>query len=391
MKIDTWYRDNFESKLSGRYLTLEHIFPLLEDYKTSHQISVAGYSEEGLPIPLIKIGKGSKVVLGWSQMHGNESTVTKVLFDFLKFVSQKDYFQKEIKTFLNTYSLYIIPILNPDGAKLYTRENANQIDLNRDAQNLSQSESRCLRKVFDNLQPELCLNLHDQRSIYGFKDGNPATVSFLSPAADKDRTLTDARIVAMEHIVKMNSVLQSYLPLQVGRYDDSYNPDCVGDTFQKLGVPTILFEAGHYQQDYQREKTREFIFYSFLSLFDITSQESRDLNYKDYFNIPENQKNYKDFILRNVKLEGREQPISVAIQYVEILKKDTISFEAIVDEIGQLKDKFGYIEKNLNGAQILTNPQNNLTVGVNISEIYDKSNNSLIFSAEKLLFSNKSD
>ena len=30
-------------------------------------------------------------------------------------------------------TLKIIPILNPDGAQQYTRKNANEIDLNRDA------------------------------------------------------------------------------------------------------------------------------------------------------------------------------------------------------------------------------------------------------------------
>jgi murein tripeptide amidase MpaA len=36
---------------------------------------------------------------------------------------------------LNNFSFYCIPMLNPDGAKLYTRLNANQIDLNRDLAN----------------------------------------------------------------------------------------------------------------------------------------------------------------------------------------------------------------------------------------------------------------
>lgn len=392
MKIDSWYRDNFEFKLSGRYLNLEHISPILDVYKTKHQISMAGYSEEGLPIPLIKIGKGPKVVLGWSQMHGNESTVTKALFDLIKFISQKDYFQNEIKTFLNTYSLYLIPILNPDGAHRYTRENANGIDLNRDAQELSQSESRCLRKVFDDLKPELCLNLHDQRSIYGFDDGNPATISFLSPAADINRTLTKERIVAMKHIVRMNTILQAYIPKQVGRYDDTYNMNCVGDTFQQMGVPTILFEAGHYQEDYQREKTREFIFYSFLTLFNIISEEEKeDINYNDYFNIPANQKNYNDVILRNVTLEGFEEEVSIAIQYTEKFSYGKIFYEAKVDEIGNLDHKFGYEEKNLKGAEILTIPQDNLTVGVNISAIYHKSDNSSIFLFDKVLLSQKSE
>ncbi|WP_034259645.1 M14 family zinc carboxypeptidase [Aequorivita capsosiphonis] len=385
MKIDTWYHDNFEDKLSGRFINLEHISPLLEDYKTAYEISIAGYSENGLPLSLVKIGKGNKVVLGWSQMHGNESTTTKAVFDFLKFLNQKDFFQNEIETFLSNYTLYLIPILNPDGAKSYTRENANEIDLNRDAKNLSQSESRCLRKVFDDLKPQLCLNLHDQRSIYGFADGKPSTVSFLSPSADTERSITHARLIAMQLINKMNGTLQNYIPNQVGRYDDSFNSNCVGDTFQELGVPTILFEAGHYQQDYQREKTREFIFYSLLSLFDISAAENDGENYKKYLDIPENRKNYNDFILRNVTSEANLEPVSIAIQYVEVLKKGKIEFEAVIDEIGELRDKFGYIEKEMYGAEILTNSQNNLTIGAKISKIFGKSTNSLIFSANKLL------
>jgi len=385
MKIEDWYCDNFESKLNGRYITNKHILPLLEDYKNLYEISVAGHSENEIPISLVKIGKGPKVVLGWSQMHGNEATTTKALFDLFKFMSQKDFFQEEIDTFLNNYTLFIIPILNPDGAKLYTRENKNQIDLNRDAQNLSQSESRTLRKIFDEVKPSLCLNMHDQRSIYGFVDGNAATVSFLSPAADKERTLTEARIIAMQHIAKINDVLQNYIPGQVGRYHDSYNPECVGDTFQQLGVPTILFEAGHFQQDYQREKTREFIFYSLLALFDIAFPKKDKNSYKEYFTIPENLKNYNDFILKNVSVREFSQPVSIAIQYVETFNKTKIELIPIIMDIGSLKNRYAYSEKDMEGTEILTNSHNNLTVGVDISEIFNKYEDLAIICKNNLL------
>src|SRR5690606_19401977 len=123
---------NFEEKIKGRYLPPSSIIPLLEMYSSIYEISVPGFSESGMDIPLIKIGNGPKIVLGWSQMHGNESTTTKAIFDFLKFSSQKEAYQKEIGLFLKTYTFYIFPILNPDGAKAYTRENGNGIDLNRD-------------------------------------------------------------------------------------------------------------------------------------------------------------------------------------------------------------------------------------------------------------------
>jgi murein tripeptide amidase MpaA len=48
-------------------------------------------------------------------------------------------------------------MLNPDGAKSYTRVNANEVDLNRDSQNLTQPESRVLRTAFDLFQPDFAL------------------------------------------------------------------------------------------------------------------------------------------------------------------------------------------------------------------------------------------
>jgi murein tripeptide amidase MpaA len=44
-------------------------------------------------------------------------------------------------------------MLNPDGASLYTRENANKVDLNRDSQDLTQPESKILRETMQPFVP----------------------------------------------------------------------------------------------------------------------------------------------------------------------------------------------------------------------------------------------
>src|SRR5690606_25028495 len=150
---------------------------------------------------------------------------------------------------------------------------------------------------------------------------------------------------------------------------------CVGDTFQKLGVPTILFEAGHCGQDYQREKSREYIFYSLLSLFDIIGEKEGAGSSDEYFGIPENKKNYRDFILRNVRLKADKSVVSVSIQYAEVLKDGRVDFVPIIDEIGDLEGKFGHRECDGKGAVILTDSPKNLTVGLNVSKIVGKANN----------------
>lgn len=379
MTISEVYTTVFESKLQGRYITLDHILPLLKSYDSLYEIEQIGVSELGEQIPMIKIGHGEKVVLAWSQMHGNESTTTKALFDFFKFCAQKNYMHTEISKFLDNYSFYVIPMLNPDGAKAYTRENANNVDLNRDAQDRSQNESKVLAAVYDRLKPSLCLNLHDQRTIYGASEGKSATVSFLSPAADVARTITQSREVAMHHIVRMAAMLETHIPGQIGRYADGFNANCVGDTFQMLGTATILFEAGHALGDYQREKTRAYIFYTFLELFGITEPLSSDVKKQTYFDIPENTSNFKDIILRNVRVNETHKCCDVAIQYEEVLIDNTIRFAPKIDFIGDLSDYFGHVEKDGDGCELLVNSQQKVVIGMEISAILRKDNLSVKF------------
>jgi hypothetical protein len=379
MNTKQWYTTHFESGIRGRYITLEHIRPLLESCQKHIEISMAGFSELGKEIPLLKIGNGENIILGWSQMHGNESTTTKAIFDFIKFIGQKEFFQSEIKNFLQRNTFFIIPILNPDGAMLYTRENANSVDLNRDAQDLSQKESQVLRTVFNQVQPKLCLNLHDQRSIYGLRNGKGAAVSFLAPSANVKRSLTPSRQLAMDYIVRLYCMLEKEIPGQVGRYDDTFNANCVGDTFQMAGVPTILFEAGHLRNDYMRENTRALIFYSFLELFEITNQhEPGASDYNDYFSIPENVVSYQDVILKQVKIKGQQLPVDIAIQFSEILKNGNVNFNPVIEKIGHCDSLYGHFEIDVKGSEILINSQEEYEVGQIISEIVNKNDNSVI-------------
>ena len=107
MQITSWYTDNFEDRLKGRYITIKHILPLLDSYRNIFNVSVAGYSEKGVEIPLVTLGKGAKKVLIWSQMHGNESTTTKALFDFFKYISVN---KQQTALLLSQYSFYVLPI-----------------------------------------------------------------------------------------------------------------------------------------------------------------------------------------------------------------------------------------------------------------------------------------
>ena len=267
-QLKSLYKSHKELQLRKRYICTKHILKSLNNKSSIFRKEVIGKSVCEKNIYSITIGSGKKKILMWSQMHGNESTTTKAIFDLLNVLSHKNQISESI---INACTIKIIPILNPDGAKAYTRLNANQIDLNRDAQNLSQPESIALNACFHNFKPDFCFNLHGQRTIFSAgKINNPATISFLAPAQDVDCLITSNRKKAMEIITVMNAMLQKQIPDQIGIYDDAFNINCVGDTFQAFNTPTILFEAGHYKNDYQREQVREFIFQSGLSLVTVS-------------------------------------------------------------------------------------------------------------------------
>jgi len=343
MDFNTITEVNKERNLFGRYITNKHIEPILEKLKSDFEVSVIGKSVKEKPIYAVKVGTGKIKVYMWSQMHGNESTTTKALFDLFNFLSSDD---KTAAEFKSTFTLLCIPILNPDGAEAYTRVNANEIDLNRDSADLSQPESKVLRSVFEEFKPDFCFNLHDQRSIFAAGNtNNPATVSFLAPSYNEARAVNEVRQSAINVIAAMNAVLQQYMPNQVGRFDDSFNINCIGDMFQSLGVPTILFEAGHFKDDYEREITRKMIFISYLSaLIAISKNDILDNKTTDYFNIPQNNPIFYDFIYKNVKviLDDFEKSITFAAHYNEILLDDKIVFRATVKQIGGLEGNFGH-------------------------------------------------
>ena len=356
-------------KISGRYLNLDHISPELKKLSAHFTIEQIGESALGESISLIKAGSGKTRILAWSQMHGNESTTTKAVFDLLNaFVQQKDF--PVVEDILENCEIWIISMLNPDGARAYTRVNANNVDLNRDAQNLQEVESRILRNQFDSFSPHFCLNLHDQRTIFTAGAwAKPATLSFLTPSMDEERSITESRKESMRVIAAIVEDLEKELPEQIGRYDDAFNLNCTGDTFQNSQVPTILFEAGHYPDDYEREVTRKYVFAALISaLHGISTGKYKAIDFRKYEEIPENQKLFNDVILRNCRVKGKKADVS--IQFQEKLDRDKIVFDLKIEKIQPEITNFGLKEINCEGGEITAEGENGLNEIVLVDKIF---------------------
>jgi len=341
--LEEWYSNNYETKLTGRRILLEDIEPILKQLSKPFELLKIGKSEENKNIYQIKIGNGAKKILVWSQMHGNESTGTKALFDLFKYI--KDPVNSVlVNTILSTCTIVIIPMLNPDGSDYFTRVNANNVDLNRDAVDLKAKESILLRQILDKFNPDFCFNLHDQRTIFnveGFK--NPATISFLAPSVDVERTLTDGRKKTMAVIVAMNLGLQTLIPNHIGRYTDEFYPTATGDNFQKLGHNTILIEAGHYPNDYDRDVVRKYNFYALLMGLNYIASTNEYSDYEAYFKIPNNGKQNYDVIVRGVK-DDNNNKTDIAFQYEYKVVNNLLKSKLKEYERGDLGGFNGYLE-----------------------------------------------
>ena len=355
-------------EIKGRYLSYEMIVDYLKNLPAYFNLKIEGTSVLSENIYSIEFGNGPKKILMWSQMHGNESTTTKAVLDLLEYIvtDQNDDFKNSVLEFC---TIKIILVLNPDGLKNYTRVNAKEVDLNRDASNQTQPESQLLHKVFDEFQPEYAFNLHDQRTIFSAgKQNKPATVSFLAPAYNEAREVNKVREKAMQIIIAMNNYLQTVIPGQVGRYDDSFNINCVGDYFQNRGASTILFEAGHFANDYDREETRKYIFLSlYYGLVEIITSDYKNQNISDYDKIPENEKLFYDIIIKNAEVNGVIK--DVAIQYEESLRSNRLHWIPKLQGVGDFEEFFAHKTLNAKNKILRINGVKNFENETYIEEI----------------------
>ncbi|MEC5394256.1 peptidase M14 [Bergeyella sp. RCAD1439] len=336
---------NFPYRYISPQVLEKYLCENLSDY-----VSPIGVSTLGKTIYRGTFGKGPIRVLAWSQMHGNESNATHAMLDlwemFLAHPVLKDSIWDKI-------SLDFIFQLNPDGSEAWTRRNALDIDLNRDFLKRASKELPLLKSLVEEGGYDYGLNLHEQRTIFSTDGKHPATLSFLAPSEEVTRAITPTRKKAMAVISAVRKRLERWIPDQIGRYSDEFYPSSTGDNFTKLGLPTILFEGGHFLEDYQREGTRK---YYTLALYEalraIAELNGSTQGWEEYASIPKNKESHYDVIYRNVKLHTDfDCVLDVAIQYKEIIKEgdSDISFVPIVVEVGDCSRKKGWKEVDCTG------------------------------------------
>jgi hypothetical protein len=347
-----------EKRINDRFFKHDLIIDLLKSLNHNFSIEEVGHSTLGRSINLVKWGKGPKKVFLWSQMHGDEATATMALFDLINLLELNGEF-KEINELLNKKcTLYILPMLNPDGAESFTRRNAMEIDINRDFHKQQSPEARILRQLRDRINPEFGFNLHDQSTLWSVADsGNPATISLLAPAYDQQLSINSVREKAMQVISLMNKGIKNDISGHIARFDDEYEPRAFGDNFQAAGTSTILIEAGGFKNDPEKQFIRKIYLKSMLSgLISIANESYKSEELESYFSIPENKKSHFQLILKNCNLQrnGISYLADIGLIAQEKINPNlkSVSYNYLLGDLGDLTGFYAYQELNCESYKI---------------------------------------
>jgi hypothetical protein len=345
------------------------LFDTIKKQNSNFELEELGKSAQKRPIYHLTFGNGKTLVLLWSQMHGNEPTATLALLDIFHFlenpITEED--KKLVEMLKNQLELHFVPVLNPDGTALFTRQTAQGIDMNRDFLQRQTPEANLLIDLAAKVSPHFSFNLHDQRSKYSVgKTPVPTVLAFLAPAFDTETTIKKEgkrRLEAMQVISLMVEGLEEELGGKTAKYDDAFEVRAFGDNFQKLGYGTILIEAGHYPNDWEKQEVRKYTYISILNaLLGIANGLHKDKSIEAYEDLPLNGTQFYDVILRNVEIEYPQfVKFRADIAFERSSKFDTKEHQYVFDskivDIGDLSTFYGHEEHNFENYRLVMQSQ----------------------------------
>ena len=315
------------------------------------RVTPAGVSTHGRPLHAITFGTGPTTVFLWSQMHGDESTATMSLADLLSWFALADNQRDAVRDRIaSQLTVVMLPMLNPDGAELFQRENAVGVDINRDVRRLSTSEARVLKAVRDSIKPQFGFNLHDQNARTLGRPGNQRVgIALLAPAAEATNDFGPTRAAARLVAARIRSVLEREIPGRIARYDDTFNARAFGDLMQAWGTSTVLIESGALPGDPDKQRLRRVNVIAILSALDaIATGDFRNEQAETYMSMPVNSGAAVDVVVKGASVVIPGQPparVDISFNYDDALRQG----RARVREIGDLDDVVAFDTVSANG------------------------------------------
>ena len=106
------------------FLLQQNLNTLLQQYPFLN-VQVVGLSVLGKPIYAVRLGKGSRKVFYSASIHANEWITSVVLMKFIEdyatsYLTNRNLSSYSVRSLFQDVSIYLIPMVNPDGVDLVT-------------------------------------------------------------------------------------------------------------------------------------------------------------------------------------------------------------------------------------------------------------------------------
>lgn len=128
------------------------------DGKGPVRVSVAGRTTQGRDVYLVRLSRSetpSWKVLFYAQQHGDEISGKDALLYLIRDIAANP------ELLPRDTEVWMLPMMNPDGAEAGTRVNGAGVDLNRDHMTLAQPETQALHRVVQRVRPDVAVDCHE--------------------------------------------------------------------------------------------------------------------------------------------------------------------------------------------------------------------------------------
>ncbi|MGE5235212.1 MAG: M14 family zinc carboxypeptidase [Acidobacteriota bacterium] len=121
-------------------------------------VTVEATSPGGRPVYLVHLARGERPswkILLYAQQHGDEVSGKDALLYLIRDIVRRPALLPA------GVDLWVMPMVNPDGAEANTRRNGAGADLNRDHMKLEQPETQALHRVARRVLPDIAVDCHE--------------------------------------------------------------------------------------------------------------------------------------------------------------------------------------------------------------------------------------
>jgi hypothetical protein len=209
------------------------------------QVQRVGSSFDDRPIYGFRWGSGDKRILVWNHTNSPEYIGTKSLlnlFHILNGSNTEVISAGKLIKWKADYSLYFIPILNPDGVTRNTQLNAMGIDILNDAKSLISPEIQVLDECINQFKPELVIGLNQLDSVSRVSSTKEVTSLAFS---DPSKYMKSERVQTLINLVcgvyeNLTDIHQKHIAINTKCFDSR----SIGVVLGKHDIPTLQFSVG---------------------------------------------------------------------------------------------------------------------------------------------------